>query len=52
MLQWYVPKNFTELRGFLGLTGHYRKFVHHYGTMAKPLTNMFHHKKISWNDST
>lgn len=38
--EWPAPRNVTEVRSFLGLTGFYRRFIHHYAHKALPLTNL------------
>ena len=35
--EWPVPETVTDVKSFLGFTNYYRKFVHKYAQIAKPL---------------
>eukprot|EP00873_Tetraselmis_striata_P038562 jgi/Tetstr1/458826/TSEL_045209.t1 len=38
--QWPVPKTVKDVRGFLGLAGYYRKFIHNFAAVAAPLHDL------------
>lgn len=49
ILDWPEPRSLTALRGFLGLTGFYRRFLRHYATLAAPLTDLLRSTNFVWN---
>ncbi|KAH0655105.1 hypothetical protein KY285_029987 [Solanum tuberosum] len=46
--QWAPPRTVKEVRSFLGLAGYYRRFIHHYASIASSITDLLKKEVFRW----
>lgn len=47
--EWPTPRHKKDVRAFLGTCGYYRKFIHHYAEVSRPLSQLSSkHAKFHW----
>jgi hypothetical protein len=51
VLNWIPPTNVSEIRSFLGLEGYYRRIIHDFSKIAKPMTKLLEkNKEFEWTE--
>jgi hypothetical protein len=49
VLNWRPPMNVSEIQSFPGLAGYYRRFIHDFSKIAKPMTKLLEkNKDFEW----
>ena len=50
--QWPTPRSVKDVRGFLGLVGYYRCFIHNYAQIVGPLIDLLCKDAYCWTEVT